>query len=146
MVKKALKKYPLKWIITVENIIRYFNLSDKIDNPSGFKKFAVDTIRSQYKEWWAKSLTDLDNGRLNFYRNIKHKFLEENYLQLPHFGQRRVIAKFKGSDHQLAIEKGRHKKSEKIPHERRLCRLCNKKSIETEEHFLAECTFYDQLK
>ena len=149
LVKKALKENTLlrtNWILTVENIIRYFNLSDKIDNPSGFKKFVADTIRSKYKEWWAKSLNELDNGRLNFYRTIKHKFSEENYLQLPHFGQRRVIAKFKCSDHQLEIEKGRHKKPEKIPRERRLCRLCNKNSIETEEHFLAECTFYDQLK
>ena len=85
-----------------------------------------------------KSSNDLDNVRLNFYRTIKDKFLEENYLQLPHFGQRRVIAKFRCSGHQLAIEKGRHKKPENIPRERRLCRLCNKNSIETEEHFLAE--------
>ena len=32
-------------------------------------KFAADTIRSKYKEWWAKSLSDLANGKLNFYNN-----------------------------------------------------------------------------
>ena len=149
LVKIALKenvKLRTNWILTVENLIRYFNLSDTIDTPGRFKKFTKDSIQKKYKEWWAKSLSDADSVRLNFYRSIKHTFMEEKYLELPHFSQRRVISKFKCSDHRLEIEIGRHKKPEKTPRERRFCRICNDKSIETEEHFLTECKLYDQTK
>lgn len=149
LVKKALQEninLRTNWIITIENIIRYFNLCDKIDNPGKFKSCIKDSMKSKYKEWWAKSLKDSDNGRLNFYSTVKHKFRDENYLQLPYFCQRRIIAKFRCSDHQLEIEKGRHKKPVKTPRDERFCRLCNNNLIETEEHFLAECKFYDHIK
>ena len=149
LVKKALQEnvnLRTNWIITVENLIRYFNLCDKTDTPGRFKSFAKDSIQKKYKEWWAKSLNNPDNARLNFYRTIKHKFMEEKYLELPQFSQRRVIARFKCSDHQLEIEKGRHKRPEKTPRERRFCRICDNTSIETEKHFLTECKLYDQIK
>ena len=43
----------------------------------------------------------------------------------------------------MEIEKGRHKK---IPREGRLCIVCKDKEIETEDHFLTKCKFYDNLK
>ena len=148
LVKKALQEninLRTNWIITIEKIIGYFNLCDKI-NYNKFKISVKDSIQSKYKEFWAKSLEDSDNGRLDFYCNVKHKFSSENYLQLPYFSQRRIITKFKCSDHQLEIEKGRHKKPEKTPRDQRFCKLCNNKSIETEEHFLVDCKFYDMIK
>ena len=76
-------------------------------------------MNGKYKGWWKEALNDLDKVRLNFYRTVKNDFVEEEYLKLPHFNQRRTITKFKCSDHQLAIEK---------------------------EHFLLDCKLYDQIK
>lgn len=47
------------------------------------------------------------------------------------------------SDHPLEVEKGRNRN---IPRENRLCKLCLQKEIETEEHFLTKCTFFDRYK
>ena len=149
LVKKALQEninLRTNWIITIEKIIGYFNLCDKIDNPNKFKISVKESMQSKYKEFWAKSLEDSDNGRLDFYCKVKHKFSSENYLQLPYFSQRRIITKLKCSDHHLEIEKGRHKKPEKTPRDQRFCKLCNNNLIETEEHFLVECKFYDTIK
>ena len=70
----------------------------------------------------------------------------ERYLHLPDFGQRKQITKLRCSDHQLEIEKGRHKRPEKTLRELRVCRLCDINSIETEEHFLLQCPAYDHIR
>ena len=57
--------------------------------------------------------------------NIKHKI---------------AISRFRLSNHQLMIEKGRHMKP-KIERNERLCYLC-KNEIENEEHFLVTCPLY----
>ena len=82
-------------------------------------------------------------SRTQFYDKIKTKFSFENYLEIPNFFQRQAIAKLRCSDHKLEIEKGRHNK---VPKEERLCRVCDSGEIETEEHFLIKCKFYDILK
>ena len=43
------------------------------------------------------------------------------------------------SNHQLEIEKGRHKN---IIRQDRLCKVCPDRVIESEEHFMRKCTFY----
>ena len=90
-----------------------------------------------------RKLKDLNVSRLKFYESVKTNIAFEKYLELPCFNQRRLITKIRCSDHQLEIEKGRHRK---IPREERICRLCTDNEIETEDHFLNKCKFYDQLK
>ena len=80
---------------------------------------------------------------MEFYEKIKTSFSFENYLDLPNFSHRKIITKTRCSDHTLEIEKGRHKKT---PRECRLCKLCNSEEVETEEHFLLKCNFFDNLK
>ena len=80
---------------------------------------------------------------MDFYRQIKKEFGFEKYLNIANFTKRKAIIKLRCSDHQLAIEKGRHMK---IPREERLCKLCGNTNIETEEHFLIQCKFYECLK
>ena len=52
---------------------------------------------------------------------------------------RKIITKFRSSDHALEIEKGRHK-NKKV--EERFCNIC-KRSIEDEIHFLNNCCRYE---
>ena len=88
-------------------------------------------------------LLTADTGRLLFYKSIKNKLEFETYLNISSFEGRKAIAKLRCSDHALQIEKGRHKN---IPRENRTCNLCPLKVVETEEHFLTTCTFYQRYK
>ena len=67
----------------------------------------------------------------------------EPYLDVPNFEDRKSIARLRCSNHPLHIEQGRHRH---IPRENRLCRLCPSKKVETEEHFLTECTFFNRYR
>ena len=98
-------------------------------------------MNAAFSEYWKSSI--VTNGRLEFYNKHKHVFKFEEYLHIPSFHKRKVIAKLRCSDHELEIEKGRHKK---ILRETRLCKLCDMGEIETEEHFLFECKFYEDIK
>ena len=49
------------------------------------------------------------------------------------------------SDHSLAIETGRHKKTW-LPKEKRLCVHCNLAQVETEAHFLLSCPKYLSIR
>ena len=59
------------------------------------------------------------------------------------FENRKATTKIRCSDHCLEIEKGRHKN---IPRVERICKVCDKSEIETEEHFLQKCKKYDPLR
>ena len=52
---------------------------------------------------------------------------------------RTTLTKYRLSEHSLAIETGRYKKSW-LPKEERSCQLCKENKVETELHFLTECT------
>ena len=96
-----------------------------------------------YVQFWGKALEDNNLSRLQFYSQIKKDFSFETYLELPDYSQRKIIAKLRCSDHALEIEKGRHKK---IHRQERMCKVCIGKEIETKDHFLTKCKFYDKIK
>ena len=64
---------------------------------------------------------------------------EPYLLQLSNFKNRQLITKFRSSDHNLEIEKGRCKN---IPRQQRLCNTCN--NIEDEDHFFLHCRINNQ--
>ena len=51
------------------------------------------------------------------------------------------MAKFRLSDHNLEIEKGRHTKP-KIDPQNKICKMCNLSRVEDEVHFLTESDQY----
>ena len=51
-----------------------------------------------------------------------------------------MLSNIRMSSHKLELETGGYKNIER---ENRLCKSCNMKKIETEEHFLLECTAYN---
>ena len=131
------------WIKTIEKLLNCFHLTDMTDNLSKFYRTVDKNIKHGFINFWGETLGDPSLSRLQFYSVVKKDFSFEKYLELPDFTLRKNIAKFRCSDHALEIEKGRHKK---IPREGRLCKVCKGKEIETEDHFLTKCTFYDNLK
>ena len=146
LVRKALLEnieLHTNWITTVEKLINRLKLADKIGNHEKFKKatkFAIDKI---YFTFWENELGNPNLTRLHFYKKIKDEFKMENYLEMLNFENRKEIAKIRCSDHCLYIEKGRHKN---IPRADRICKVCDKREIETEEHFLLECSKYAFLR
>ena len=84
-----------------------------------------------------------ENSKLHLYDRIKHIFEKEKYLDdVSTFKMRKVISKFRCSDHKLEIEVGRHKKG---PRDERYCKF-SPKEIETESHFLSFCPTYQDLR
>ena len=131
------------WVKTIEKLINVFNLADKIGNHTKFKNATKAAMENGYREYWKNSLNDPNLSRLLFYKRIKREFKMEGYLDAVGFDQRRVIAKFRCSDHSLEIEKGRHNGTERT---NRVCNICKNGQIEDEEHFLLKCNIYHSLK
>ena len=136
------------WITTIEKLTNLFDLTDLPRNLSPrnlslFKTKTCKNIRDKFIHFWTKNKEKENASRTQFYEKIKTQFSFENYLEIPNFSQRQIIAKLRCSDHKLEIEKGRHNK---VPKEERLCRQCDSEEIETEEHFLIKCKFYDNLR
>ena len=145
LAKKALIEHiqiRTKWIETIEKIIGNLNVADKIDNSTKFKNATKKGLEQGFLESWKEGIKE-DFSRLNFYKKIKPEFGREKYLQTLSFEQRRVLSKLKCSDHQLEIEKGRHKGIERF---RRVCPFCPIPLIEDENHLIFECQSYNTAR
>ena len=146
LVKKALTEnieLRTNWIITIEKLINCFNLADKIGNHAKFRKITKSQIDKKYFDYWKTELLRPGISRMEFYKEIKGEFGMENYLNIEDFDTRKAIAKIRCCSHSLEIEKGRHNNIARVD---RICRLCDKGEVETEEHFLLKCNRYDSLK
>ena len=130
------------WICTIEKLLNLFHLTSNTDTVNKFNNYAKKNAQEIYTNWW-KNNTRAVTSRLEFYNTIKDDLKFEEYLNIPDFHIRKAITKIRCSDHVLEIEKGRHLK---IPRADRICKLCNKNSIESEVHFLTECDYYDDIK
>ena len=82
-------------------------------------------------------------NKLRTYRHFKTKYSYEPYLDIiKSRSVRSTYAKFRLSNHQLMIEKGRYLG---LPPENRLCPFgCNK--VEDEFHFFAKCSFNSDIR
>ena len=131
------------WIKTIEKLLNFFRLTDIPETLDIFKTRNRLQIRNSYVNYWKKALKDDNLSRLKFYSEIKTELSPEAYLDIPDFNLRKTITKTRCSDHDLEIEKGRHRK---VPREERFCQLCHANEIETEHHFLNVCPFFDALR
>ena len=77
-----------------------------------------------------------ESNKLFLYKNIKHCYQRELYLNISDFNLRRCFAKFRLCEHDLEIAGGRLRN---IPRIQRLCKACN--SLEDELHFFFHCSF-----
>ena len=96
-------------------------------------------------QWWSDQVGEM--SKLQTYKLFKTERNVESYLLLSIPRRLRVaIAKFRISNHDLEVEKGRHYG---IKYEDRLCKLCgqfNKIHIENEYHVLFECKAYYDIR
>ena len=87
----------------------------------------------------AFSAMSKDSSKMRSYQLIKGEIGLETYLTtVVNIQNRKILSKFRLSNHNLMIEKGRHLNINK---NLRFCPFCPK-HIEDEMHFLLECTSY----
>ena len=145
LVKKALLENTImrsNWIITIEKLLNVFEIQF-LENNKSFKEQTKTNCNLKYIEHWENNITNMDTPRLYFYKNVKNSFGFEHYLDMVNFHWRKYISKLRCSSHILQIEKGRHTNQPRV---KRLCRQCILGEIETEDHLLIRCTFYNDLR
>ena len=143
LAKKALMEnvnIRTNWILTIEKLVRTFKLIEVPEKK--FKKTAKYNIEEYYKNAWKNKITNEDIPRLEVYKLINSEFTTAKHLELS-FPIRKIISKIRCSNHPLEIEKGRHSKT---PREERFCKNCQDGTVETESHFLLNCSTYQPLR
>ena len=102
----------------------------------------ITQCKETYLEHWEEETKS--QSRLECYLALERDYKLAEYLStVRDRKQRQILTKYRLSDHQLAIETGRHKKSWQ-PKENRICGHCSTGEVETEMHFLLQCeTFID---
>ena len=98
-----------------------------------------------YLQKWNQNLSD--TSKADSYREYKTLLAPEKYLSLNlSYSQKKSIARFRTSTHNLMIEKVMHLGLDRTC---RLCPLCHANNIsvvETEFHFLIECSTYENIR
>jgi len=85
-------------------------------------------------------------NKLRTYAKFKKSISLEYYLiSNLSWTKKRIITKFRTSDHKLKIEVGRHCRP-RLPPEQRLCVYCDQNKTEDEVHFIMECPKYNALR
>ena len=103
----------------------------------------ISTLTNKYKEFWMRKIES--STKLDFYGKFKHDFKAEEYLDLtPVINTKRDYAKFRTSNHKLAVEILRHKRPV-IPREQRFCEFCNRDEVEDENHIIFSCKTYKDI-
>ena len=87
---------------------------------------------------WRSKLDNSIKGQT--YKGFKNQKHYEPFLDQLSRKLRRVMLKFRLSDHKLMIEEGRHFRP-KIPRENRWCKFCGT-AVEDEQHMLIDCKMY----
>jgi len=77
---------------------------------------------------------------------MEHEYTTATYLRtIKDMKLRKTLTMYRLSEHHLAIEKGRHRQTW-LPREERLCSHCSLGTVETELHFLTQCTKYVEIR
>ncbi len=105
----------------------------------------TETItQEEYIHDWQQKVTQVK--KLTYFHSIKSDYKLAPYLSIiKGYGQRKLLTKYRLSEHSLCVETGRHKQSWR-PRELRLCSHCTDGLIEDELHFLTECSKYKHIR
>ena len=142
------------WLNTVKTTLNLLGLSSIWNSPSSFSEKEVcrklkNESAALFKKFWHSEVSLASensnrNSKLRTYKTFKSNFKLETFLANSlTFEYRKVLSKFRCSDHKLLIEVGRHKG---LQVEQRLCKMCHLNLVEDEFHFLTICPAYDNLR
>ena len=103
-------------------------------------KHEINTyIKSYFNNEWKEYIETYPKART--YRTFKERVTPEDYLvSIRNRKSRVAMTKFRLSDHNLMIEKGRHSG---MAEEKRFCPFCED-TVESECHFLLVCKLHNK--
>ena len=105
-------------------------------------------LKYRFIKFWRRTVcssirnTNAQGGgnKLRLYRHFKKSFKLEGYLtNIKNHLHRKAFCQFRIRAHSLMCEIGRYCN---IPYEQRLCCLCEMNKVESEHHFIFECSYY----
>ena len=135
----------LPWVVNIKEHLTTNGLDNLPPKPNG-KPFIYKNLQDILsRKFQADALSTINNPehKLRTYSLIKTKVGLENYLEIiKNVSIRTQFTKFRISDHNLEIEKGRHRG---LSADQRFCPFCKYK-VENEIHFLLECPIYKELR
>ena len=132
------------WLNSVKFILKLIDMEDIYINANQISsnvlyKKNLKKLNEIFNSQWCKkvnqsSTNSKNNSKLRTYNLFKKELRAETYLNLPQFKFRKLIAKFRCSDHQL------------LEIAQRTCDMCKSGKVENEIHFLIECEAYRDLR
>ena len=115
------------------------------DNPQTiWPNQIIKKQKENYIDYW-KDITK-SQSKLECYLALNRQYTVADYLTtVVDQKLRKSLTMYRLSEHNLAIETGRHRQTW-LPREERFCQLCSKGELETELHFLLHCEKYTEIR
>ncbi|KAA0708101.1 hypothetical protein E1301_Tti023590 [Triplophysa tibetana] len=104
----------------------------------------LNTTQEEYLLYWQNKINEVN--KLTCFRKIRTDYnLAPYLLKLKDYRQRKLVSKYRLSDHSLCIETGRHRQNW-TSRDHRLCSNCTDGVVEDELHFLTQCSKYQSIR
>ncbi len=101
-------------------------------------------IKQSYITHWQTQTQQ--QSKMQCYLSLKREYSMAEYLYTVSDKKlRSTLTRYRLSGHKLMIETGRHRQTWLLP-EQRLCSHCDLNQMETELHFLTECSKYTDIR
>ena len=134
------------WVTEIKTLLQrngfgYIWDTQTVSNECKFISSFVQRLKDQFAQDWIVDVND--NRKLILYREFKHSFCYEQYLDVLKVRKfRHALAQIRSGHHELEIETGRYNDVARVE---RLCKLCHVE-IEDEIHFVLKCRVYNDLR
>ena len=127
----------LPWPTLVKQTLDSIGIGTESD-AKNIQREALERMKDIYHQNSFEEINS-ENSKLRTYAKLKTNAKFEEYLNsVGNIMDRTALTKFRLSNHELMIEKGRH---QGLDENQRTCPTC-KNGIESEQHFLMSCTTY----
>lgn len=138
--------FKCQWLIRIKEILDICGLSDLFANSNNINKnwikLAVKRrLSDQFLQIWNTELSE--HTLYSNYKGFKEEFKLEDYIKNQPFVISKSLIRFRTSNHNLAVERGRHFG---IVREARICNKCNLNQLGDEYHLLVECQDVDVVE
>ena len=123
--------------------INNFNISDGNEILEKKKNIIKEICQDNYDRCWCTML--VESLKANSYIKFKNRISLEKYLSsIQNVRHRIALTRFRLSNHNLLIEKGRHFRPKLERHDRKYF-IC-KDNVEDENHFIMNCPLYSNQR
>lgn len=128
----------------MHHLVEKHQLSSTIQLRHAKVKEIGKLTQEEYIHDWQIKVEQIN--KLKYFYRLKTSYQLAPYLiKIKDYSKRKLLTKYRLSDHRLCVETGRHKHSWR-ERELRLCPHCTEGLVEDELHFLTHCTKYEHIR